>query len=109
KEPERCVGCVVLRSLAAIGKAIGQHSLAHALDEGEKNLSRILEATSRQTEAGKRDHRVASPVGEPVIAGDDRAAIRASPHDELIGRERERLSEPSLDPNALDQHFSTAT
>ncbi len=33
-------------------------------------------AAGRQAEAGQRDHRVAPPVGEPGVAGDDRRAVR---------------------------------
>jgi hypothetical protein len=38
----------------------------------------------RQTEAGQRNHGVAAPVGEPVVAGNHRFLFAAR-HDELIG------------------------
>ena len=53
-------------------------------DEGEQDLARFLVTAGNDRKAGQRDHRVAPPVGEPGVTGDDRAQVSA-PDDEGIG------------------------
>ena len=36
----------------------------------------LVEPPGREAQTGQRDHRVAAPIAEPWIAGDDRATIR---------------------------------
>src|SRR5512143_3883372 len=43
---------------------------------------------SRKSKAGQRDHRIAAPVAEPVVAGNDGFLFPAR-HDVLVGRRDE--------------------
>ena len=91
--PERGVDSVVLGRLAAVGKPVRQHPAVHEPAERREDPARDLGASGRQRQAGQRDHRVAAPVAEPVVAGDDGHAgeiVRAGPaHHELVGGEHE--------------------
>src|SRR6266849_5288355 len=54
------------------------------------------------TEAWQRDHGVAPPLREPVVAGDDAAIVALAIDDELIGSQRERAADRKpLPPRAL--------
>ena len=50
---------------------------------------RVVESAGRQAQTAQRDERVAAPVGEPRVAGDDRPA-RAAAHEVRVGRALER-------------------
>ena len=67
------------------GKAVGQHAHVGGAAEGEQNVARDIEAAGDERQAGQRDHGVAAPVGEPVIAGDHGVQIAAAADDELVG------------------------
>ncbi len=75
--PERGVDGVELRCLAVVREAVRQHALRHRTGPLEKNRTRVVESTRRETEAAERDERVASPVGEPRVARDDRLSAPA--------------------------------
>ena len=96
--PQCRVDRVVLGFLAAIRKAVRQHSLAHVRGKGAQDCGRVLGPPGGERQARQRDHGIAPPVAEPRIACDNGrsaqlAARRRAAHDELIGRERQ-----SLDP-----------
>ena len=73
KEPERRVGRVIEPFAAPVGEHVGDQSIANVVREGAKDQRRLAFATGRQRQPLETDHRVTSPVGEPVVAGDDRA------------------------------------
>src|SRR5262249_62347472 len=54
-------------------------------EEAGDDRARVVEAPARDEEPGERDHRVAAPVGEPGVAGDDRAAAVGAGDDEVLG------------------------
>ena len=83
EEPERAVYVVVFGSLAAVGKAVGQHPLVGGLGKRPQNTLRDVETTRRQGESRQRDHRVATPIAEPVVPGNNRAVV-SSRDDVLI-------------------------
>ena len=88
--------------LLAFRKQIRNQSVAHIMGKSPEDVARFDVAAGDEREALEADHRVAAPVGEPVIAGDDSAHLVAggarprrllSPpgrrNDELIRREHE--------------------
>ena len=93
-EPQRRVDRIIFRRSAAIGKAIGQHAPIDVSREGAQNGGGELGTSGRQREPGQRDHRVAPPVAEPVIAGDHGCTglrFDAARDDERVGSEDERF------------------
>src|SRR5882724_7531722 len=93
--PEGRVHGVVLRRLAGVGKSVRQHPTVHEPGERRENPPSDLRASGRQRQARQRDHRVASPVAEPVVAGDDGHAVGVAgcgpSRDELVAGEHEVL------------------
>ena len=71
EEPEGGVDGVVFGRLAGIGEAVGQHALSVWRAKCAGSPARFR-AAGDEGQAGQGDHGVAAPVGEPVIAGDDR-------------------------------------
>ena len=90
--PERRIDSVVLRLAPGIGKTIRQHPFRDVIREFEKDPACDLGTIRRERQSVECDHRVAAPIREPRIAGDDRVA-RATPDDELVGRKYELLFE----------------
>ena len=84
--PERCIDGVVFRLLAGVGKTVRQHAHIGGAAEGEQDVARNIEPAGGQRQARQRNHSVAAPVGEPVIAGDHGMQIGGTPDDELRGR-----------------------
>ena len=82
--PERRVDRVELGRVALVGEAVGQHPLGDRPGPLEQDRPRFVEPAGREAEPAQRDERVAAPVGEPRIAGDDGLA-RAAPHDVRVG------------------------
>src|ERR1043166_8720725 len=78
KEPQRRVGGVVESLRFAFGKQIRDQAIANVMGEGAKNVARFSMPPGHQRESFEADHGVAAPVGEPVVAGDDRADLVAS-------------------------------
>ena len=93
--PEGRVHGVVLRRLAGVGKPVRQHAVVHEPGERRENPSGDIRATGRQRQSRQCDHRVASPVAEPVVAGNDGHAVRVGgcgpSRDELVAGEHEVL------------------
>jgi hypothetical protein len=76
-EPERGIDGVELRRLARVREAVRQHALRDAARPLEQDVARRLDAAGGEAEAPHRDEGVAPPVGEPGIAGEQRAAAVA--------------------------------
>ena len=76
--PERRVGGVVFGNIAGIGEAVGQEAVLHVIGEDAQDGFGLLNAPGGQSEARQRDHRVAAPVGEPGVSGQDGAGCTDS-------------------------------
>src|SRR5215475_10375511 len=87
EKPERRVDGVVFGRFTGIRESIREHAPIDALSESLENVASDLGPARRKSQAGKRDHGIASPIGEPVIAGDYRMKF-ASLYDELVRRHR---------------------
>ena len=102
KEPKRRVCRVIFPFLCAIGKHVWDQTVADIIRECAQDVA-CFEPTSRdQRQTFQADHRVASPICEPVIPGDDGAhfvagGVRAGRlleaacgrNDKLVGRENQ--------------------
>ena len=73
--PEAGVGGVVEALAGAFREHVGDQAVPHVVGEGAEDVARLLVAARQEGQALEVDHRVAAPVGEPVIAGDDRARL----------------------------------
>ncbi len=71
EEPERRVGRVIQTVDAAFREQVRNESVAHVMRERAQDESRFHLASGRESQPLEADHRVAAPVREPVIAGDD--------------------------------------
>src|SRR5262245_36156034 len=78
KEPQRRVGGVVEAFVSAVGEEIGDESVADIMSEGAKDVTGLVVPAGGQGQALQRDHRVAAPVREPVVAGDNSADFVAA-------------------------------
>ena len=87
-EPQRRVGRVELGRLAAIGETVGQQAVLHGARPLEQDRPRGVRPPHGQAEPTQGDEGVAPPVGEPGVAGDDRAPVPA-PHEVGVGRTTE--------------------
>jgi hypothetical protein len=83
-EPQGRIHAVELRLGAAIRETIRQHPLRDRSRPFDQDVARVVVAVTGEADAAQRDERVATPVGEPRIAGDDRLAA-AAPHDVGVG------------------------
>ena len=89
------VASAVLYSGASptVGEAVRQHAAIDEAREGAQHAGGQLGTPRGQRQAGQRDHRVAAPVAEPRIAGDDRHARglvgQRTARDELVGGQHE--------------------
>src|SRR5207237_8450717 len=70
KKPQSCVGGVIKPFFFSIRKHVWDESIANVMREGAQNISRVQRATGNECESLQRNHGIASPIGEPVIAGD---------------------------------------
>src|SRR3954464_11980404 len=70
EEPEGCVRRVVQALLLALREHVRDESIANVMGEGAKDPARLPIPAGRECQAFETDHRVAAPVGEPVITGD---------------------------------------
>ena len=95
--PQGCINGVVFRLAATVREMVGQHSFVDVMGKRKKNFPGDFWTASGQSEARKRDHRVAPPIAEPVIAREDGFSLRLfrqdALHDELIGGKNE-LADP---------------
>jgi hypothetical protein len=58
-------------------EAIRQHAVGDQRGPRTQDVARDLAATACEAQAAQRDERVAAPITEPRIAGDDRSAEAA--------------------------------
>ena len=77
EEPQRRVGGVVDAGVLALGKEVRDQAVAHVVAERAQDVPGLQMTAGRECEALERDHRVAAPVGEPVVPRDDRAHLVA--------------------------------
>ena len=101
-KPERRVHGVVFGPLAAVGKAIRQHSFAERAGPGGQDGAGFFEPVRGQRESVHGYERVAPPIGEPGKAGEQRAAVPAA-HKVLVGCERQRGQAGSPRALGVDQ------
>ncbi len=62
----------------------GNQAVADVMRKGAQNPPRLLFPPGREGQPLERDHRVAAPIGKPMVAGDDGAdliALGARPRD----------------------------
>src|SRR5437763_12933450 len=71
EEPECCVHSVVFWLLARVRESVRQHSKINVQSKLRKNASRDFGAACCERQPGKRNHCVASPIGEPMVASND--------------------------------------
>ena len=102
EEPERRIGRVIESLIAPVGEHVRDQAVANVMLERPEDESGLTMTARYERQPFEADHRVASPIGEPVIASDDRADLVAGRggsrriddasrwcEDELIGREHE--------------------
>src|SRR5205823_8500412 len=75
--PKRGIDRIEFRLFAGIGKAIRQHALRNSARPGEQNIARVFQMSGRDAEAANGDKRVAAPIAEPGVAGDEGFAFAA--------------------------------
>ena len=85
KEPQRGIDRVEFRGFTGIREAVRQHSLIYMSREGAQDATRNFILACRESKARESDHGVATPVTEPVVAGDDRFLLPTG-NDVLVGR-----------------------
>ena len=73
EEPERRVGGVIQPFARAVGKHVRDEAVPHVVRERAEDVLGLAVPVRGQRQPFEADHRVAAPVGEPVIAGDHRA------------------------------------
>ena len=78
EEPERGVGRVIQAFPLAFGKEVRDEPVADVEGKGAEDRARLGMPAGEQRQPLEADHRVAAPVGEPVVAGDDRARLAAA-------------------------------
>src|SRR5205814_3941654 len=71
EEPKRRVGGVVFAFLGAVGEHIWNQTVTDIMRECAQNVAGLEQSSRDQGQAFQTDHRVASPIGEPMISGDD--------------------------------------
>src|SRR5262249_34211393 len=92
EEPQGRIGRVVVSGLPLVGEAIGQHPLVDGAGEGEQDTFGDVYTPGDKRQTGERDHRVAAPIAEPWVSGDDGLQI-ASFNEELVRRGDQILNE----------------
>src|SRR5207247_5058923 len=73
-------------------ETVWQHAFRNGSRPFDENVARVRQATGREAKATYSDERIATPVGEPRIAGNDRAS-RAAADQVRIGGAVDRLRE----------------
>lgn len=84
KEPQRRVGCMAKPLILAFGKQIGDKAIACVMGKGAQDGTGFADPPGNERQPFKRNHCVAAPICEPVVAGDDSAhlvALRPRPGD----------------------------
>ncbi len=100
-EPEGAVDVVVLGLGPLVGEAVRDHAAVDVARERLEDRPGGVEPPGGEEETGERDHRVAPPVGEPRIAGDDRPPL-AAPRDEPVGGAPEDAQGAAVGAGPLD-------
>ena len=91
EEPERRVGGVIDALVFAVGEIVRDQAVADVLGEGAEDVARFVQPPGAYGQPFEADHRVAAPIREPMIAGDDGTDfVAAQP---VLGR-RLRLGRP---------------
>src|SRR5262249_45524544 len=75
KKPERRVGGVIKTFLLPIREHVWDEPVADVMGECSQNISGLQTTTGDKAETFQRNHGVASPVGEPMITGDDSSHV----------------------------------
>src|SRR5690606_38151058 len=107
KIPKRSIDRIILRRASTVRKLVRKHSLIYIFCKGLQDRTGDLFSSRNKGKTGKADHRIPSPIGKPVIAGNDRCAIgkflERAVYDKLI-----RCVQKLLDPKGriLFQDFS---
>src|SRR5437868_20163 len=83
KKPQSRVGGMIKPFLFSIWKHVWDESIANVMRESAQNIPGFQTATGYQRESFQRNHGIASPIGEPMIASDHRShfiagGVRAS-------------------------------
>ena len=73
KKPERGIGRVIEPIALPLGKQVGNEPVAHIAGEGPQDIACLRLPARDQCQPFQTDHRVAAPIGEPVVAGDHAA------------------------------------
>ena len=77
EEPQGGVGGVIEPLLGAFRKHVRDEAVANVVAERAQDVAGLALASRAERQPFEADHRVAAPVGEPVVAGDDRADLVA--------------------------------
>ena len=109
KEPQRRIGGVIEALVLSFRKQVRNESVAYVVSKGPQDPARLDRSPGCQSDSRERDHRVPTPVGEPVVTRDHRAdlislgarprPISNAPHrgdDKGVGGEDEFSCEPDL-------------
>src|SRR5579871_235065 len=105
EHPKRGIHGVVFGLFANVGKPVRKHSLIDAARERKQNLARFFKSARYQRKPRQRNHRVAAPVAEPVVAGNDRLLFAAS-DDKLVRRGGQLTLELPVLSHARDYDLS---
>src|SRR5262245_9121174 len=89
EEPQGRVNRVVLRPLTDSKEAVREHTLLYDTRQGEEEAFGNVYTTSDQGKPGQGDHRVSSPVTQPVIAS-DHGLLGAACHHVVVGSRHQR-------------------
>ena len=75
EEPQRRIGGVIQAFAIAFRKHVRDQPVAHIMCESTQDPFTFRDAPGCEGQTFERDHRVAAPIGEPVIPGDDGAHL----------------------------------
>src|SRR2546426_12392663 len=84
EKPKSCIGSVIEPLALSLGKHVGDESVLQVLRERSQNVSGFRNPARREGQALEADHRIASPICEPVIARND-CALRSE--ERRVGKE----------------------
>jgi hypothetical protein len=97
EEPQRgihrVVGALIQGPVGPVREAVGDQPMADMGGEGAQDPLGRIAAPGHQGEPGQADHRVAPPVVEPGVTGDQRGAPGRPLHHEGIGGQHQ-LADP---------------
>jgi hypothetical protein len=73
--PKSGVGSVIEARGRTLGKEIWDEAIVDAVCEAAQNILGLPVTARRESETLQRDHCVAAPIGEPMVAGNDTAHL----------------------------------